>query len=42
MAGNRIIFIAIGAIIGIGVAFGAVYNFQTQEVAQIPAVAITD
>jgi len=42
MGNNRIAFIAIGAIIGIGVAFGAVYNFQTQEVAQIPAVAITD
>jgi hypothetical protein len=42
MWNNRIAFIAIGAVIGIGVAFGAVYNFQTQEVAQIPAVAITD
>ncbi len=42
MGNNRIAFIAIGAIIGIGAAFAAVYNFQTQEVAQIPAVAITD
>jgi ribonuclease Z len=42
MWNNRIAFIAIGAVIGIGVAFGAVYNFQTQEITQIPAVAITD
>jgi len=38
MWNNRIAFIAIGAVIGMGVAFGAVYNFQTQEVAQIPAL----
>jgi len=42
MVNSRIAFIAIGAIIGIGVAFAAVYNFQTQEIPQIPADAITD
>ena len=35
MWNNRIAFIAIGAIIGIGVAFATVYDFQTQEVSQI-------
>jgi len=42
MGTNRIIFIAIGAIIGIGVAFAAVYNYQTQEMQQIPVSAISE
>jgi ribonuclease Z len=36
------IFLAVGVIIGVGVAFAAVYNFQTQEMEQVPAVAVTD
>ena len=42
LGSNRIIFLAIGVIIGVGVAFAAVYNFQTQEIDQVTAVAITD
>ena len=42
MGANRITFIAIGAIIGIGVAFAAVYNFQDQVVQQIPVSAINE
>ena len=42
LGNNRIIFLAIGVIIGVGVAFAAVYNFQTQEIEQVPAVAVTD
>jgi len=42
MATSRIVFIAIGAIIGIGVAFAAVYNFQEQEIQQIPVSAINE
>ena len=42
LGNNRIIFLAIGVIIGVGVAFAAVYNFQTQEIEQVPAVALTD
>ncbi len=42
MGNNRIIFLAIGVIIGVGVAFAAVYNIQTQEIEQIPAVAVTE
>ncbi len=42
MVTSRIVFIAIGAIIGIGVAFAAVYNFQDQEIQQIPVSAINE
>jgi ribonuclease Z len=42
LGNNRIIFLAVGVIIGVGVAFAAVYNFQTQEIEQVPAVAVTD
>jgi ribonuclease Z len=42
LGSNRLVFIAIGAIIGIGVAFAAVYNIQDQEIQQIPAVAYND
>ena len=42
MVTSRIVFIAIGAIIGIGVAFAAVYNFQEQEIQQIPVSAINE
>jgi ribonuclease Z len=42
MAGNRIVFIAIGAVIGIGIAFFALYDSQTQEMQQVPAAAVTD
>jgi len=40
MGNNRIIFLVIGVIIGVGVAFAAVYNSQTQEIQQIPVSAI--
>ncbi len=42
MVTSRIVFIGIGAIIGIGVAFAAVYNFQDQEIQQIPVSAINE
>ena len=42
MGSNRIIILTIGAIIGIGVAFAAVYNFQDNEVQQIPVSAINE
>jgi ribonuclease Z len=42
MGGNRIVFIAIGAVIGIGIAFFALYDSQTQEMQQVPAAAVTD
>jgi len=42
MVTSRIVFIGIGAIIGIGVAFAAVYNFQEQEIQQIPVSAINE
>ena len=42
MVTSRIVFIAIGAIIGIGVAFAAVFNFQDQEIQQIPVSAINE
>ena len=42
MGNSRLIFLAVGVIIGVGVAFAAVYNFQTQEIEQVPAVAVTD
>jgi len=42
MGNNRIIFLVIGVIIGVGVAFAAVYNSQTQEMQQVPATAVND
>jgi len=42
LGSNRLVFIAIGAIIGIGVAFAAVYNIQDQEIQQIPVSAVND
>jgi len=42
LGSSRLVFIAIGAIIGIGVAFAAVYNFQDQEIQQIPVSAVND
>lgn len=40
MGNNRIAFIALGAIIGIGVAFAAVYNIQDQELQPVSVSAI--
>ena len=42
MGNSRLVFIAIGAIIGIGVAFAAIYNIQDQEIQQIPVSAVND
>ena len=42
LGNNRIIFLAIGVVIGVGVAFAAVYNFQEQEIQQIPVSAINE
>ncbi|MCH6586520.1 MAG: hypothetical protein IH792_05790, partial [Thaumarchaeota archaeon] len=42
MGNNRIIFLVIGVIIGVGVAFAAVYNSQTQEMQQVPVAAINE
>jgi len=42
LGNNRLIFIAIGAIIGIGVTFAAVYNIQDQEIQQVSVSAINE
>jgi len=42
LGNSRLVFIAIGAIIGIGVAFAAIYNVQEQEIQQVSVSAINE